>query len=108
MHIGTDAEILCLEIGPCAGPPAAAHLTESLFENIFETAKAAAPASPCRASKALRAEIEGFEVRVGTKTAIACSRPSASAETFKAAETGFPLGIDLAAIERLTLVLVAQ
>ena len=39
---------------------------------------------------------------------MARSRPGACAETFKAAETGFPLGIDLATIERFTLDLIAQ
>jgi hypothetical protein len=39
---------------------------------------------------------------------VARSRPGARAETFKATETGFPLGVDLATIERLTLVFVSQ
>src|SRR5215467_16394362 len=108
MNIGADAEILCLERGARAGPAAAAHLTESLFQNVFEAAEAAAPASPRGAGKALRTEIEVLVVRAGTKTAVARSRPGARAETFKAAETRFPFGIDLATIERFTLVLVAQ
>src|SRR5262252_3813363 len=108
MNIGADAEILCLESGARAGSAAATHLTESLFQNVFETAKAAAPASPRRAGKTLGTKIESLVVRVGAKTAIARARPGAGAETFKAMEAGLAFGIDLATIERFTLVLVAQ
>src|SRR6516162_10045159 len=107
MNIGANAEILCFGSGARAGSAAATHLTESLFQNVFETAKTAAPASPRRAGKTLRTEIESLVVRVGTKTAMARTRPGAAAETFKAMETGLALGIDLATIERFTLVLVA-
>src|SRR5215469_11238137 len=104
MNVGPGAKLLSLKISTRAGLGAAAHLSERLFQNVLESAKAAA--SPSRPGKALRAEIETFEVRVGPVTAIACAGPRARAKTLKATETGFPLGIDLAAVERFALVLV--
>src|SRR5262249_59819195 len=64
--------------------------------------------SPGGAGKPPRTKTEGSEIGVGVKPAIASSRPGACAETFEAAETGFALSVDLAAIEGLALVLVAE
>src|SRR6516165_10670340 len=111
MNVDPGAEILGREIFARAGPRTAAHLAECLFQNVLEAAKAAPAAtatSPSRTGEALRTEIEAFEVRVRAVTAIAGARPGARTKTFEAAETRFSLRIDLATVERFTLVLVAQ
>src|SRR5262249_57078898 len=106
--ISADAKALCHQGGARAGRPAAPHLPEVLFKNTLKPPKAAAVPSPRRAGKPLRTKTEVFKIRVGVKTAIASSRPGACAETFEAAETGFALSVDLAAIEGFALVLVAE
>src|SRR5690242_16086229 len=107
MNIGASGEIILLKTGARAGAGASRGLAERLFQNILKTAKTAA-ASPRRAGKALRTKVEAFKVRVGTVSAITCSRPGAAAETLKATEAGFSLRVDLATIEGFTFVLVAQ
>jgi hypothetical protein len=116
VHVGADAEIFRLE-GRAGAAPAAAHAAEGLPEDVLEaagatgaasatgTACAAAAAAPGGAGKTLRAEAETFEVRVAAE---ASARLRAGAETLEAAECRLALGIDLAAIERLALVLVFE
>ena len=105
LHVGADAEILRLESRPGAAAGAA---SESFLEDVLETAEAAAAAAaPGGAGEALRAEIEVFEIRVGTEPGAAARlgpRPTAA----EALEARLALGVDLAAIERLALVFVAE
>ncbi len=93
---------------PAPPRPAAA---EGLLEDVLETAQtaAAAPARPrrVRAGEALGTEIEILEIRVGPE---ACARPTSRPRTAaaKALKPRLALGVDLAAIERFALVLVAE
>src|SRR4029077_17562994 len=83
------------------------HAAERFLEDILKAAKAAAAAAPCGPRKALRPEIEVLEMRVGTKAATRARSCAGAAKAFKAAEARLALGVDLAAIARLALVLIA-
>ena len=105
LHVGADAEILGLEIGAAAARAAA----EGFAQNILEAAGrrppacAAAPA-PGGAGETFRAEAEAFEIAVAAE---AGTRAGAAAAV-KTLEARLALGVDLAAVERLALVLVAE
>ena len=106
LHVGADTKILRLEIG--AGTAGAA--AEGFPQNILEAAKsaaatgsgAAAPA-PRAAGETFRAEAKTFEIRIAAEAGTWVGAAAA-----KTLETGLALGIDLAAIERLALVLVLE
>ena len=114
--VGADAEILGLErrtgtawrARPArAGAPA--HAAEGLPENVLEAAETgAAAAAPRAAGKALGTEAEGLELRLGREAAGAAARAGAAAEPLEAAEARLALGVDLAAVERLALVVLAK
>jgi hypothetical protein len=66
------------------------------------------PAAPCRPGKTFRTEIEAFEIHVVAEAG-ARARPRAAAESLaKALKARLAFGIDLAAVERLALVLVFE
>ena len=106
LRVGADAKILRLEIGLGA---AAAAASESLLENVLEAAEAtAATAAPAGTGETLRAEIEVFEVRVGTEPGAPARSWPASEAAVEALEARLALGVDLAAIEGFALVLVGE
>src|SRR6516164_1562109 len=109
MDIGADAEVLGLKRRtPTA--PTARRAAEGLAQYVFEAAEApttATAAAPRSAGKTLRAEAEAFKATIGAEAA-AAAPTGATAETLEALEARLALGVDLTAIERLALVLVAQ
>src|SRR5580698_983100 len=108
LNVGADTEILRLEIGAATARAAA----EGFAQNILEAAKSAAATAgsgaaaptPGGAGETFRAEVEAFEIPIATE---AGTRVGAAAAA-KAMEAGLALGVDLAAIERLALVLVLE
>ena len=82
--------------------PGGAACPERILENILETAEAARAGATARRVGALGAPGEGLEAALLTKAA------RLAAEAFKALGARLALGIDLAGIERLALVLVAD
>ena len=71
-------------------------------------APAAAAAAPCRAGEALGTEAEGLEFRLGPEASLSTAAAATGAEAFETAEARLALGVDLAAIEGLALVVLAQ
>src|SRR5579864_4686144 len=113
LHVGADAEILRLEIGAATAGGAA----EGFAQNILEAAEpAAAPApaagfsaapAPGGAGEPFRTEAESLEIGVAAEAGARVGA-AAAAKTLEAVEARLALGIDLAAIERLALVLVFE
>ena len=107
LNVGADTEILRLEVGAGTAGAAAKSFPQNILEAAAETAAttgfSAAPA-PGGAGEAFRTEVETFEIAVAAE---AGARVGAAAAA-KTMETGLALGIDLAAIERLALVLVFE
>ena len=112
VHVGADAEIFLLEMSirrrarpRPAAPKASLRMSSKPPKLPLAAAARAATAAPRRPGEALRAEIEAFEIHVGAEAG-ARARPAATAA--KALEARLAFGIDLAAIERLALVLVVE
>src|SRR5260370_29005588 len=103
---GRGAEILRLEMDIAAGAGAAggAASPEHIFEDGLEAAKAARAGAAARRVDALGAPGEGLEPALVTEAAAGAPPP---AEAFAALEPRLAFGVDLAAVERLALVLVA-
>src|SRR5271156_2682379 len=114
MHVGANPEIFLLECRIRAGA-AAPGRAEGLFEDVLEAGKTAAPAAaraataaPCRPGEAFRTKVEAFEIHVVAEPG-ARARPRAAAKSLaKALKARLAFGIDLAAVERLALVLVFE
>ena len=108
LHIGADAEILRLEVRSGAGAAASAA-PESFLQDILEAAKspASGTAAPAGPGETLRTEVETFEIGIRPETG-AGTRARSWAAAAKTLEARLALGIDLAAIERLALVLVGK
>ncbi len=112
LNVGADTEILRLEVR--AGTAAAAAAAEGFAQNILEAAEPAAATTvfsatapaPVGAGEAFRTKTEAFEIGVAAEAGARIG--AAAAKTLEALEAGFALGIDLAAIERLALVLVLE
>ena len=106
LNVGADAEILRLEVGAATASAAAKSFPQNIFKAAAEPAAAAgfstAAPAPGGASKAFRTKAEAFEIAVAAETS---TRISAAAKTL---EAGLAFGIDLAAVERLALVLVFE
>src|SRR4029077_12174080 len=108
LYGGANAKTLRLKIG---APATGAAAAEGFAQNILEAAKPAAPAAglsaaapaPGGAGEPFRPEAEAFEIGVAAE---AGTRVGAAAA--KTLEARLALGIDLAAIERLALILVLE
>src|SRR5262249_23524052 len=96
------AEVAFLELGAAAPAARAAHAAECLLEQVLEAAEASAAGAAARAMETVGAPGEGLEIALAPEAA---ARP---AETFKTLEARLALGVDLAAVERLALVRLAQ
>src|SRR5262249_31334905 len=100
------ADLLLIEAEaatPGAAMPAAPAAAEGLLEQLLEAAHACAAAA--RALEAFRPPAEGLERAVAAE---AGAWPAAGAEAFEALEARLALGVDLAAVEGLALVVLAQ
>src|ERR1019366_6522358 len=105
---GSRAEILRLERNAAArttATPGGAARPEHILEDILEAAEAARAGATARRVGALFPPAEGLETAFMTQAA---STARLAAEAFEALEARLALGIDLAGIERLSLVLVAD
>ncbi len=115
MHVAAAgrrrAEVLRLELlakaAGAAGPRPAAGTAEHAAQDILEAATAAGTAKAAAALRAaaleaVRAPGEAFEISLAAETAAAGMR------ALEAAEARLAFGVDLAAIERLALVVVAE
>src|SRR4029453_18668956 len=105
--LGRAAEIPLLELEAAARASAARGAAERFLEDVLETAEAAKSAAGA-AAPALKAGAPPSESLENAVLAEARARTAPGAEAFEALEARLALGIDLAAIERLALALLAQ
>src|SRR5262245_16119548 len=103
--VAADTKVLLLEL-ETAGLPRTRGTPKRLLQNILEAAEAAkSAAAPAGVLKAVAPEAKRFKNAFPAKAA---TRPAPGAETLKALEARLALGVDLAAIEGLALVRLAQ
>ena len=98
-------EILRLELPAEAAPAAARGAAEHVAQNVLEAAAAAAAAAPPRALEAVGPEGEALEMRARRRSR---RRRPAAADAFEALEARLALGVDLAVVEGLALLVVAD
>src|ERR1700676_148035 len=106
LHVGADTEILRLEVRAATAGAAAKSFPQNILEATEPSAATgfgAASAAPSGAGEPFRTEAETFEIGVAAETGTWVGAAAA-----KTMEAGLALGIDLAAIERLALVLVLE
>src|SRR6202044_682290 len=109
LHVGAGAEILRLEVRAGTAAAAAKGFAQNILKAAAESAAAsagsgAAAPAPVGAGETFRAEVEAFKIAIAPE---AGTRVGAAAAG-KAMETRLALGVNLAAIERLALVLVLE
>src|SRR5579862_2131109 len=102
---GRDVVLIKTEIAGAA--PGAAAAAEHVFQNVLEAGKAPAAGIASGPAQTLRPEREGLERTLGTETA-GRAGTAPLAKTLEALETRLAFGIDLAAVEGLALVGIAQ
>src|SRR5262245_59863998 len=103
--VAADTKVLLLEL-ETPRLPGTRGTPKRLLQNILEAAEAAkSAAAPAGLLKAVASPAERFKNAFPAKAA---ARPAPGAETLKALETRLAVGVDLAAIEGLAPVRLAQ
>src|SRR5262249_10479158 len=113
--LAADVELLRLEAKAAAtatataapAPPAASHAAARLLPQLLQELREAGGAGA--AGRALGAPGEGLEIAARiAPLPEAAARALAAAEALEALEARLALGVDLAAVERLALIFLAQ